>query len=592
MPSTIKRLLLCGTILVFVLVQLAIAATVARRRPQAPPPPSATAVAPPSSPHLPPFPLRPLVAPPSRRLPRGVPCTEFADLDAAYVRCHGASATPLVHCPRATSMETACVMRPAEVDVSCGSVGSTSLEWKDVVFAVATYNSEFEREMLQVGAETWLPLVSGADLVLGIDADDPRPDEYIKPKLKRAAHDVHIHVYRCPVCCSGGRKTPGSAKSRSEGAAGMPNSPCPEPTEEGKAVVREGWKARSKVMYLFLEVGRMFGGGAGGRAAKRYLLKVDADATLHPHHLLSFLRRYDEVVGSSEPSLFGMAACRSKKAERELCHAGGGAAYGLTFPAVATLAEYMRKAYPRFLKEADNGTYGGEDVIVAFALKHAAGVSVVNCGAFHQHRADQYMFYRMDTVPWPSSATPVSFHHFRSTTGMRSFFKCAMYDLSTGQPRCFYRDADVFLRSQTMKCPKHNSTADCNASAVVLKAAHQAQKFRDAARSAQRKAAERAREQKRAHSAGGQQARGLGAVGLSIGVNSMRVVFQATNTTRGQKGVSILQARGAKGISDLNARIKAYRAHKEYKQAMMVSRRAQTASPQQASESQQNGMRA
>ena len=36
-------------------------------------------------------------------------------------------------------------------------------------------------------------------------------------------------------------------------------------------------------------------------------------------------------------------------------------------------------------------TYGGEDVTVTYALKKAAGISVVNCGAFHQHRPDQYM---------------------------------------------------------------------------------------------------------------------------------------------------------------------------------------------------------
>lgn len=50
--------------------------------------------------------------------------------------------------------------------------------------------------------------------------------------------------------------------------------------------------------------------------------------------------------------MFGMAACRPKKhREPTLCHAGGGAAYGLTLPAINSLQSYVDRAYPDFLKE-------------------------------------------------------------------------------------------------------------------------------------------------------------------------------------------------------------------------------------------------
>lgn len=78
---------------------------------------------------------------------------------------------------------------------------------------------------------------------------------------------------------------------------------------------------------------------------------------------------------------------------------------------------------------------------------------------------------RIDAVEWPSSLTPISFHHFmyftapslsltpcirasasfphrraasiafcRTAWAMKSFFKCAIYHMRSGQPRCFPKD--------------------------------------------------------------------------------------------------------------------------------------------------------
>lgn len=127
------------------------------------------------------------------------------------------------------------------------------------------------------------------------------------------------------------------------------------------------------MIYTLLHMGRLFHPSSyRSGAPKRYFLKVDADATLFPHHLLRFLRRFEEVarpssshrsaclctrrisqvVGSGEAAMFGMAACRPKKhREPTLCHAGGGAAYGLTLPAINALQSYVDRAYPDFLKE-------------------------------------------------------------------------------------------------------------------------------------------------------------------------------------------------------------------------------------------------
>ena len=145
---------------------------------------------------------------------------------------------------------------------------------------------------------------------------------------------VAVHVHRCAECRG----------QRCDGGGGC----------EG---VREGWLARRKVLAMLREMFARFVrrrgaglgaaglGGAGGvtRAAaggKRFFFKLDADAVVLPHALLSVASELDELLGPRERYLLGMAACRVSSAP--LCHAAGGAGYGLSRAAVRALHEYSR----------------------------------------------------------------------------------------------------------------------------------------------------------------------------------------------------------------------------------------------------------
>ena len=151
------------------------------------------------------------------------------------------------------------------------------------------------------------------------------------------AQGVAVHVHRCAECRG----------QRCDGGGGC----------EG---VREGWLARRKVLAMLREMFARFVrrrgaglgaaglGGAGGvsggtRAAaggKRFFFKLDADAVVLPHALLSVASELDELLGPRERYLLGMAACRVSSAP--LCHAAGGAGYGLSRAAVRALHEYSR----------------------------------------------------------------------------------------------------------------------------------------------------------------------------------------------------------------------------------------------------------
>ena len=152
-----------------------------------------------------------------------------------------------------------------------------------------------------------------------------------------------MHVHRCGECRG----------QRCDGGGGC----------EG---VREGWLARRKVLAMLREMFARFVrrrgaglgaaglGGAGGvsggtRAAaggKRFFFKLDADAVVLPHALLSVASELDELLGPRERYLLGMAACRVSSAP--LCHAAGGAGYGLSRAAVRALHEYSRRGFPPF----------------------------------------------------------------------------------------------------------------------------------------------------------------------------------------------------------------------------------------------------
>ena len=285
---------------------------------------------------------------------------------------------------------------------------AATVTWRNVVIGMAVYNSATEALLLQAAADTWLRMARGVDLVLMTDSDDPRDAASIAPTIPGPI--ARVHVYRCADC-------------RSEKCESGGGADC--------AGVREGWLARRKVLHLFVAMARRF----SGDATKSYFLKVDPDTVPLPHNLLRLLIELRTSLGAEQPYYFGMAACRVTSFP--LCHASGGAGYGLSRAAVHALQKYLETAYPAFLGRVDKFTYGGEDVAVAFALKKQCGASVINTGCLYQHSPLKYAKLHAkgeEWVQWPLSTTPASFHKFKDAREMRTFFSCALYD-ARGKPR-------------------------------------------------------------------------------------------------------------------------------------------------------------
>ena len=371
--------------------------------------------------------------------------------------------------------------------------GATApVSWANVAFGMAVYNSDAEARLVQAAADTWLRMAQGADLVLMTDVDDPRNASTIAPRLPFVAAASTtaatsgaaaaaaaaattttvaplgvVHVLRCAEC----RGQRCDAPSTAGGAAGCDG-------------VREGWLARRKVLHLFVAMARLYGvprrranevaAARGGSvepspSAKHFFLKLDPDTVPVPHHMLSLLTELHLTLGPTQPYLFGMAACRV--ASFPLCHASGGAGYGLSRGALSELTKYVASSYPDFLQRVDRFTYGGEDVAVAFALKKQSGVAVVNVGCMYQHEPLKYRRLHAkgdDWVRWPLTTTPVSFHKFKDAAELRAFFACALYDLRSGKPRpapraLFALDASVANASRSGRAA--SMAASCGAPA-------------------------------------------------------------------------------------------------------------------------------
>ena len=182
------------------------------------------------------------------------------------------------------------------------------------------------------GGRDVAPAAAGADLLLVTDADDPRSDDEIAPRVTGDA--VAVHVHRCPRC----RGT-------------------------------EGWLARTKVLELFREAERRW-------PSKLYFAKFDADSLPIPHHLLRLLDEMHAALGAAQPWLLGSGACRGKSASGSAqtfsrsatCHAAGGAGCG---PGGGALGEATPDAAAEatLFGQADAETYGGEDAVVALAAR-------------------------------------------------------------------------------------------------------------------------------------------------------------------------------------------------------------------------------
>lgn len=403
------------------------------------------------------------------RLPHMAACIELDDVRAAHRLCsnaalHGVSASrdafaddvasPETGLVCARSTERLCVQRAASIPPRC-RVRSVleAVSWRAVVFGIALHDSVEESRLLQAAADTWLRMARGADLVLVTDFDDVRNASAIAPRLDGG---VHVHVYRCAECR--GQPCPTHARGRTA------TSRC--------RGVREGWLARRKVLHLFAAMAELFGVGAadtrasgGGddgsdtarhvrgvvqasaaMAQKQFFLKVDPDTVPVPHNILRLLDEMQFLLSNKQSYLFGMAACRV--ASFPLCHAAGGAGYGLSRSALVQLMRFLEVQYPHFLERVDKFTYGGEDVAVAFALKKQTGAAVLNVGCLYQHAPLKYRKLHSlgeDWVRWPLSSTPASFHQIKDADQMRAFFACALYD-EHGQPRASPRELFTALQ--------------------------------------------------------------------------------------------------------------------------------------------------
>lgn len=277
------------------------------------------------------------------------------------------------------------------------------------------------------------------------DRDDKRADEEIAPRVTPVG-SVHVHVFRCTMCCA--------------------KAPCP-------GGVVEGWLARAKVRTLFSMMYERFG------ASKDIFFKLDPDAIATPHHLRSLLSEAVSLLGTSQPYMIGLAACRSTGPLSRLCHPAGGAGYGLSLGAAAALRAFHTRLHVGGSEAKEAGavdesssqyhellrksTYGGEDVSVALALSREVGATVVSCGSLYQMRPDMYAFqpaHQTDGVRWPLSPTPVSFHTFKHAEWVRNFFGCALY-ATDGSPRCFLPDAAALLQGHCPSGLPSLSSAEC-----------------------------------------------------------------------------------------------------------------------------------
>lgn len=411
-------------------------------------------------------------------LPRNVSCIELSAIEPCLRGLQN---------PWPMSADWACMDSDRGVQrlASCPSMRApAAIDWRAVAFGIPIHNSALEEEMLASASATWLQLVAGADVVLATDKDDPRDDA----RLRSLAHapGVTTHAFRCPVCCSGGRLTPGRAATHrpalAPGAAGRRGDGGGNGTCVG---VREGWAARTKVLHMLARMHTPprrstaeYDADHSRFRVKLYFFKVDADTLIHPGHLLPLLQSLDPLVSlPHEPLLLGLASCRSAGL-LDLCHPAGGGGYALNPPAIAALARFVdgpsatdEMASSLFLSEGwlaqlDNLTYGGEDVAVALALKQTTGASVINIGGFHQHPPDQYLHYEMDGVMWPT-VRPLSFHNLRDASLARQLFFCTFYHDPNPPPgrggvrrpgpieawlrRCFTPSVEQYLA--TRACP-------------------------------------------------------------------------------------------------------------------------------------------
>ena len=131
-------------------------------------------------------------------LPRDAPCVEVDDVRTAISACVNPPADRIV-CPR--SLEHACARYAAEVPPCAPTTAEIEpyrVGWADIAFGIATYNAQHELLLLAAAGATWLPAAAGADLLLVTDADDPRSDDEIAPRV--TGDSVAVHVHRCPRC--------------------------------------------------------------------------------------------------------------------------------------------------------------------------------------------------------------------------------------------------------------------------------------------------------------------------------------------------------------------------------------------------------
>jgi hypothetical protein len=198
---------------------------------------------------------------------RGAPCVELSALAPCLPGLRGLVVWP-------NSSDWACATLGIQQLARCPALPAAqpSVDWRAVAFGVPIHESQLEEQLLLAARDTWLGLVDGAEVLISTDLDDTRADTTLAALA--SAPGVTVHVSRCPVCCSGGKATPGKlvekpAVRNSSSASGA----CAAVGAAVGQVLREGWAARAKVLHMLAAMAQL-----RWASPKLYFFKLDARA--------------------------------------------------------------------------------------------------------------------------------------------------------------------------------------------------------------------------------------------------------------------------------------------------------------------------
>lgn len=327
----------------------------------------------------------------SERVRSDIHCIEFQHIYKAYSGYDEAADSEMIQdlCP--LSMEkTGCSDSNEEIGKMVlqekSRLRKEDVAWSNVVIMILIMESEKTDALIQAHFDTWLKHAGeGLDVVLVTDVDDGRLKEEIFPNEMEVKPKVHL--YR-------------------------------------SATMKEGKHARYKVLDGLRYTMELF----EDRKDKKYFFKMDPDAVLNSRNLLLFLSKLNMVVEDLLPVYFGFAMCHDQVTK--ICH-GAGAIYGMNRIALHAVNTYVKEHVGFFESLEETETLMHEDFMIAYVVKHATGMPVINCGSFYSESPWKYYAQSKRNnklwVTWPLSNTPISFHHIRDPKEHR-LFECYFYD--------------------------------------------------------------------------------------------------------------------------------------------------------------------